>query len=125
MSIIHITLPTRDLARTVRFFEDAFGWRPIDRPDNVAVPGAFLAIAPGQEIHFIEISSFEPSPFEREYGRHVALSAPREQFHQLKERLQRLGAELIDPVRATPFDRFFFRDLNGYIFEVVEEAATA
>jgi hypothetical protein len=30
------------------------------------------------------------------------------------------GAELVDPIRETPFERFFFRDPNGYIFEVVD-----
>jgi hypothetical protein len=29
---------------------------------------------------------------------------------------------VIDPLRETPFERFFFRDPNGYIFEVVETA---
>jgi len=36
------------------------------------------------------------------------------------ERLAKRGAELIDPIRETPFERFFFRDPNGYIFEVVD-----
>ncbi len=125
MAILHITLPTRDLARTTRFFEETLGWRRIDRPGNIAVPAAWLEIAPGQEVHLVEISSFEPSPFEREYGRHVAISAPLEHFPQLKERLRRHGAELIDPVRETPFARFFFRDPNGYIFEVIQEPTTA
>jgi hypothetical protein len=30
------------------------------------------------------------------------------------------GATLIEPERPTPFARFFFRDPNGYVFEVVE-----
>ena len=37
----------------------------------------------------------------------------------LKERLLAHGAELIDPIRETPFERFFFREPNGYIFEMV------
>jgi catechol 2,3-dioxygenase-like lactoylglutathione lyase family enzyme len=28
---------------------------------------------------------------------------------------------VIDPLRDTPFDRFFFRDPNGYLFEVLEQ----
>ena len=31
------------------------------------------------------------------------------------------GAPVIEPLRETPFDRFFFRDPNGYLFEVLEE----
>ena len=41
-------------------------------------------------------------------------------FASLKERLTERGAELIDPIRETLFERFFFRDPNGYIFEVVD-----
>jgi catechol 2,3-dioxygenase-like lactoylglutathione lyase family enzyme len=51
----------------------------------------------------------------------VALSHPPAGFAELKERLRRHGAELIAADRPTPFERFFFRDPNGYVFEVVAE----
>ena len=121
MAIAHITFPTRDLNRTLGFFEAALGWRRIVRPGNIGVPAAWLQVAPGQEAHVIEIADFEPSPFEREYGRHIAVSFPAASFPLLKERLLEHGAELIDPIRPTPFERFFFRDPNGYVFEVVAE----
>ncbi|MGO9468840.1 MAG: VOC family protein, partial [Isosphaeraceae bacterium] len=54
-------------------------------------------------------------------GRHVAVTVPLAEFPRLKERLQAQGATLIEPLRETPFARFFFRDPNGYVFEVVEE----
>jgi len=38
--------------------------------------------------------------------------------------LAKRGAELIDPIRETPFERFFFRDPNGYVFEVVDANRT-
>lgn len=123
MGLLHITLPTRDLGRTTRFFEETLGWRRIHRAGNIDARAAWLEIAPGQEAHLLEIPEFEVTPYEREYGRHVAISAPLASFLELKKRLQQHGAELIDPKRATPFERFFFRDPNGYIFEVVEEAA--
>jgi catechol 2,3-dioxygenase-like lactoylglutathione lyase family enzyme len=119
MAIAHITLATRNIHSTSRFFAAAFGWRPIDRPSNIPHPAAWLQIALGQELHLIELDDFQASPFEREYGRHVALSYPVAEFAALKERLVEQGAELIEPKRATPTERFFFRDPNGYIFEVV------
>ena len=68
----------------------------------------------------LEVEDFRPSDFEAEFGRHIAVSYPREGFHDLKDRLRSRGAELIEPKRATAFERFFFRDPSGYIFEVVE-----
>lgn len=29
--------------------------------------------------------------------------------------------EVISAKRATPFERFFFREPNGYVFEVIDE----
>jgi catechol 2,3-dioxygenase-like lactoylglutathione lyase family enzyme len=121
MAIAHITLATRDLGRAAAFYAEALGWRRILRPNNIVRPAAWLEIAPGQELHLLELPDFAPSPFEREYGRHIAVSYSLAEFAGLKERLRRLGAELILPDRPTPFERFFFRDPNGYVFEVVAE----
>ena len=121
MALAHVTLATRELARSTGFFHEVMGWTPIGRPRNNAAPGAWLKVAPGQELHLIEVPGFEPSLFEQEYGRHVAVSFPRAEFKALKERLIAHGATIVEPLRETPFDRFFFRDPNGYIFEVVDQ----
>ena len=121
MALAHITLATRDVARAKAFFAEVFGWRPISRPANIGRAAAWLEIGPGVELHLIEDPEFEPSPFEREYGRHVAVTVPLDRFPALRERLATRGATLIEPIRDTPFRRFFFRDPDGYVFEVVEE----
>ena len=120
MAIVHFTLAVRDVRRAARFFESTLLWRPIDRPGNIALASAWLEIAPGQEVHLLEVAGYSPSPFEREYGRHIAVSAPKAEFPMLKQRLQEHGAQVFAAERATPFDRFFFRDGDGYVFEVVE-----
>ena len=119
MAVAHITLATRNVRQSKDFFALTLGWKPIDRPNNIAMPAAWLGIARGQELHLIEVADFETSPFEREYGRHIAVSYPHTEFAALKVRLASAGAELIEPLRPTEFERFFFRDPNGYIFEVV------
>jgi catechol 2,3-dioxygenase-like lactoylglutathione lyase family enzyme len=119
MAIAHLALPVRDVRRAVRFFEEALGWRPIDRPGNIAVTAAWLEIAPGQQVHLLERPDFAPSPFEDEYGRHIAISVSVASLPILKQRLQAQGAEVFAAIRPTPFDRFFFRDGDGYVFEVV------
>jgi catechol 2,3-dioxygenase-like lactoylglutathione lyase family enzyme len=105
----------------VDFFGDVLGWRRIARPGNIGVAAAWLEIVPGCELHLVEDPEFEPSRFEREFGRHIAVTFPRAGFPGLKERLGARGAALIEPLRETPFARFFFRDPNGYVFEVVED----
>ena len=119
--LAHITLATRDVARSVAFFRETLGWLPVARPANIDMTAAWLTIGPELELHLIQVPDFEPSPFEQEFGRHIAVTYPRVQFSQLKQRLQARGAVLIGPLRETPFARFFFRDPNGYVFEVVEE----
>jgi catechol 2,3-dioxygenase-like lactoylglutathione lyase family enzyme len=121
MALAHITLATRDVARASAFFAETLGWRSIARPGNISRPAAWLALAPGVELHLVEDPEFEPSRFEREFGRHVAVTFPLAGFPALKERLTARGATLIDPIRETPFHRFFFRDPDGYVLEVVEE----
>ena len=121
MGLAHITLATRDVRRSVDFFREALGWQPVARPGNIAPGAAWLAISPEVELHLIEEPEFQPSRFEQEFGRHIAVTFTRAEFPRLKARLKGLGASLIDPVRETPFERFFFRDPNGYVFEVVDE----
>ena len=98
--------------------------QPIGRPNNIGRPAAWLQIAPGQELHLVEVADFDPSPFDAEFGRHVALAVPLGEFDALQRRLRAHGVTLIEPQRATPFARFFFRDPNGYVFEVVEDVDT-
>ena len=119
MSLAHLTLATRDVRKAESFFAQALGWRPIARPNNIGRAAAWLEIAPGQELHLVEVKDFESSPFEAEFGRHIAVSFPRNEFDGLKQRLKDLGAALIEPERPTPFARFFFRCPDGYVFEVV------
>jgi catechol 2,3-dioxygenase-like lactoylglutathione lyase family enzyme len=124
MSFAHLTLATRDVIASRDFFAWTLGWEPVERPGNIDFKAAWLRIAPGQELHLLYVPDFAPSDFEREFGRHLAVEYPADGFADLKERLAKRGAELIEPIRETPFVRFFFRDPNGYVFEVVDADRT-
>lgn len=124
MAFAHLTIATRDVPGTRQFFERTLLWNPINRPGNIDVQAAWLEIAAGQELHIVHVEAFEISSHEREFGRHVAIDIPHSQFASLKARLTKNGAEIIPPIRETPFERFFFRDPNGYIFEVIPEERT-
>jgi catechol 2,3-dioxygenase-like lactoylglutathione lyase family enzyme len=120
MSFAHLTLATRDAEATARFFEQTLHWRRIHLPQNVEIKAAWVEVVPGQQIHILEVPGYEPSPFEAEFGRHHAFFYPGHEFAALKERLAAHGAEVIPPIRPTPFERFFFRDPSGYIFEIID-----
>lgn len=116
----HLTIAVRDAHAAAQFFERALGWKIIKLPSNVEIDAAWVEIAPGQQLHLLTIPGYEPSPFEAEFGRHFAFFHPRADFAALQQRLVEHGATLIEAIRPTPFARFFFRDPNGYYFEIIE-----
>ena len=121
MSLAHLTLPTRDVEKTARFFEQTLGSRGV-RCRGTPAETVWFDIGGGQEMHVFYVEGFEVSPFESEFGRHVAMFYPLEQFTALKARLVEQGATLVEPLRATGFERFFFREpVNGYVFEVIDQ----
>ena len=121
MSLAHLTLPTREVEKTASFFERTRGYARNPVPGNSPVEALWLDIGRGQEMHVFYVEDFAVSPFESEFGRHVAVFHPLADFAGLKQRLLEQGAEILEPLRATPFERFFFREpINGYVFEVVD-----
>ena len=123
MSLAHLTLPTREVEKTASFLEQTLGYVRDPVPANVPDETVWLNIGRGQQIHVFFVDGFEVSPFEREFGRHVAVFHPLADFAALKARLRERGAELVEPLRPTPFERFFFREpVNGYFFEVIDPA---
>ena len=122
MPLAHFTLPTTDVVRTAAFLETTLGYSRKALPANAAGEAIWFDIGNGQEMHVLFVPGFEISEHEAEYGRHVALFHPRSDFPALKGRLAGAGAVLIDPIRPTPFERFFFREpVNGYVFEIIDQ----
>lgn len=123
MSLAHLTLPSREVEKTAQFLEGTLGYPRDAVPANVPIETVWLSIGRGQQIHVFYVDGFEVSPFENEFGRHVALFYPLAGFEGLKTRLREAGADIFDALRPTPFARFFFREpVNGYVFEVIEQS---
>ncbi|MDH3585218.1 MAG: VOC family protein [Phycisphaerae bacterium] len=121
MSFAHLALASPDVEATAAFLVEAVGWRRVSAPANSPRDVAWLEMASGQQLHLIHVEDFEISPFDREFGRHLAFFYNGEAFEQLKERIRAAGGEVIDAQRPTPFPRFFFREpINGYQFEVID-----
>src|SRR5947207_10951951 len=117
MMLAHFTLATRDVEATARFIERTLRCARKALPANAIGPVVWFDIGGGQEMHVLHVDGFEISAHEAEFGRHIALFHPLSDFTGLKARLAVEGAVLIEPIRPTPFERFFFREpVNGYVF---------
>ena len=122
MSFAHLTLPTLAVERTARFIEQTLGYARDQAPANSPVETVWLATGGGQQMHIVHVEGFEVSPFEGEFGRHIAIFRPAQEIAVLKERLMAAGAHLMQPVRPGVHERFFFREpVNGYVFEVIAQ----
>ncbi len=121
MSISHLTLPTRNVEETASFLEKTLGYTRDPPPPNSPVETVWLNVHNGQQIHVVSVEGFDVSPFEGEFGRHIAVFHPATRFAELRRQLEHLGARVFDAERPTPFARFFFREpVNGYVFEVID-----
>jgi len=122
MSLAHLTLPTRHVERTATFLERMFGYTRLAVPGNSPVETVWLDIGYGQQMHVFYVEGFDVSPFEGEFGRHIAVFHPLADFEALKARLASTGTDVFPALRPTHFERFFCREpINGYVFEVIDD----
>lgn len=120
MSFAHLTLPTLDVERTAQFLEQTLGYTRDPAPANSPVETVWLAIGDGRQFHIVFVAGFTVSPFEGEFGRHIAILHAAPEIAAMKARLVAAGAHIMQPERPSAHERFFFREpVNGYVFEVI------
>jgi catechol 2,3-dioxygenase-like lactoylglutathione lyase family enzyme len=118
----HFNIRTRNLAETVRFYEDVLGLEKGPRP-NFAFPGAWLYSEGRPVVHLVDISpTDEPQKPDSGVVHHVAFVS--QGFHGMKQRLQSRGVEF--EAREVPGGdlwQIFIRDPNGVLIELNYETA--
>jgi catechol 2,3-dioxygenase-like lactoylglutathione lyase family enzyme len=120
VSLAHLTLPTAAVERTAAFLERTLGYTRDPAPTNSPVELVWLAAGGGQQLHIVYVEGFAVSPFEGEFGRHLAIVHPAQELAALQDRLRAEGADVYLPIRPSANERFFFREpVNGYVFEVM------
>jgi catechol 2,3-dioxygenase-like lactoylglutathione lyase family enzyme len=113
----HVKLPARDVEATASFLEKALGYTRVAEPTDSPAETACLSIHTGQQIQVVFVEGFTASPFDGDIG-HITVFHPATQFAELKQQLERLGAQVFDPQHRSRVARFFFREpVNGYVFE--------
>ena len=124
MSLAHLTLPTREVEKTAAFLEQTLGYVRESVPANVPDETVWLNIGRGQQLHVFFVEGFAVSPFEREFGRHVAV------FHPLARFRCAEGAPASSAAPSSSSRSGRRRSsasssrepVNGYCFEVIDDA---
>jgi len=118
----HFNIRTRNLAETVRFYEEVLGLENGPRP-NFAFPGAWMYSEGRPVVHLVDISpTAEPQKPDSGVVHHVAFVS--RGFAGMKARLSQTGLPF--DARQVPGGelwQIFVRDPNGVMIELNYEAA--
>lgn len=118
----HFNIRTRNLADTVRFYEDVLGLENGARP-NFAFPGAWMYSEGHAVVHLVDISgTSEPQKPDSGVVHHVAFAS--RGFDAMKARLKQKGVGF--DARQVPGGelwQIFVHDPNGVMIELNYEAA--
>jgi len=119
----HFNIRTRNLAETVRFYEDVLGLEKGARP-NFAFPGAWMYSEGKAVVHLVDISATaEPQKPDSGVVHHVAFAS--RGFDGMKQRLA--SRDMKFESRQVPGGdlwQIFVNDPNGVMIELNYEAAT-
>ena len=118
----HFNIRTRNLAATVRFYEDVLGLEKGPRP-NFAFPGAWMYSDGKAVVHIVDISrTDEPQKPDSGVVHHVAFVS--RGFDGMRDRLKSKGMPF--DARQVPGGelwQIFVNDPNGVMIELNYEAA--
>ena len=118
----HFNIRTRNLAETVRFYEDVLGLENGARP-NFAFPGAWMYSEGRAVVHLVDISqTSEPQKPDSGVVHHVAFAS--RGFDAMAARLKQKGMGF--DARQVPGGelwQIFVHDPNGVMIELNYEAA--
>ena len=118
----HFNIRTRNLADTVRFYEDVLGLENGARP-NFAFPGAWMYSEGRAVVHLVDISATsEPQKPDSGVVHHVAFAS--RGFDAMRSRLKQKGMGF--DARQVPGGelwQIFVHDPNGVMIELNYEAA--
>ncbi len=118
----HFNIRTRNLADTVRFYEDVLGLEKGARP-NFAFPGAWMYSEGKAVVHLVDISKTEePQKPDSGVVHHVAFASYG--FDGMKQRLEQKGMAYDSrQVPGGELWQIFVNDPNGVMIELNYEAA--
>ena len=107
----HVSLNVSDAEASGRFYVDALGLEPLERPD-FGVPGHWLALPDGRQVHLIEVDGWVGPD-----GQHVAFRV--DDIDRAREELVSRGVDVSDPFEVPGAGRqAFLKDPDGNLIEL-------
>jgi catechol 2,3-dioxygenase-like lactoylglutathione lyase family enzyme len=118
----HTALISRDVERTVRFYQDVLGFPLTELIENRDYPGSshfFFDIGNGNLLAFFDFPGLDLGPYAEVLGglHHMAISVDPDRWHALVERLTAAGVE--HEVHSGV--SVYFRDPDGARIELIAD----
>ncbi len=120
-ALLHASFLVAEVERSLKFYRDVLGMAVNPNRPDLGYPGAWLDIAPGQQIHLLQLSNPDPVSGRPEHGgrdRHVALAT--RDLAPIKQALERAGVGYSLSRSGRP--ALFCRDPDGNALEIVEQS---
>jgi glyoxylase I family protein len=120
--IHHLALICSDVEQTIRFYQGILGFPLIELLENRDYPGSthfFFDIGNDNLLGFFDFPGLGLERAEEAIGgvQHIAISATKENFEEIKGRLDANGIEYLGPDRGVK-ESVYFRDPDGIQIEI-------
>jgi glyoxylase I family protein len=121
----HVALICRDVAETIRFYQEFLGFPLVELVENRDYRGSshfFFDIGNGNLLGFFDFPGHDHPPFTETIGavQHLAISISHENFLVAKQRFDDAGIHYLGPDRGVE-NSIYFRDPNGVGLELYDE----
>ncbi|SDY92487.1 glyoxylase I family protein [Micromonospora pattaloongensis] len=121
----HVALVCRDVAETIRFYQDFLGFPLVELVENRDYAGSshfFFDVGNRNLLGFFDFPGHDHQPYLETIGavQHIAISVSAERFAEAKAKLDANGVEYLGPDRGVE-DSLYLRDPNGVGIELYRE----
>ena len=118
----HVALLSRDVQRTVDFYQGVLGFPLTEVMENRDYPGSthfFFDIGNGNALAFFDFPGLDLGPYAEVLGglHHVAISITRDNWVEAHARLREAGVEVMEESGTS----LYFRDPDGARLELLAE----